>query len=823
MQINEPCQNERQHKDSEQSEPQKSDNMMPTDISGVASVVQHLILRGEVQGIGLRPRVKRWADELGLRGWICNQGDQVALQVAGPAPAVQQLQDRLRALACAVDIIELDHDLAPGALSAQSGFAILPGEPLHVDRLYQVPADRGICETCLLEFHDPADRRYHYPFISCNDCGPRFSILTALPFARANTAYARLPPCRKCQEDFADPANRRFHSELISCEVCGPRLFGVGLADIGVSAQATPDDLIRRALACLNGGGIVGLKSLSGMQLLARADNESAVRRLRERKQRPLKPLALLVPSLAWAQRLAQVSEAAAQWLTSPQRPIVLLPKTKAADTQLAPSVAPDVPDLGLMLPVTALQSWLVESVDAPLVCTSANVSDEPILFANADLETAVGTLCDFALLHDLEIEFPQDDSVLMENQGRTTLLRRARGFCHTAFPVPPGETTLAVGGDLKNTFALARGGVAVLGPHLGDLESVKTLQRRDWLLDQFSALQDFTPRRICVDAHPGYISRQQAQRLSQQTEPLGLQMVQHHRAHLLANQITCPLPARYLALMWDGNGYGDDGTLWGSEAFLVDAGKITRVAALAPFPLPGGVQALLQPWRLALSLSFAAGISRADVLQRLVSNTVPESQLAAVWQLLEKNLNCPVSCAMGRLFDAMSYLLLGTERNEYEGYAPVQLQYCAQRGLDDSTALQRDGQGGHAPPFAIQLRTEGDLLVGDWQPAWRDFFYRTSFSVSAQNAPASVQQQALAFHRGVADWALALAHRFNVDHLSLSGGCFQNRLLQSLLLERAEPMAVHLMWPATVPLNDGGLALGQVAFPYPDKTDITT
>lgn len=811
MQINEPWQNERQHKDSEQSEPQQSDNMMPTYISGAASVAQHLILRGEVQGIGLRPRVKRWADELGLRGWIRNQGDQVALQVAGPAPSVQQMLERLRGLACAVDIIEPAHDLVLGALSAQSGFAILPGEPSRADRLYQVPADRGICAQCLREFHDPADRRYQYPFISCNDCGPRFSILTALPFARANTAYARLPPCLKCQEDFADPANRRFHSELISCAACGPRLSVVGLTDIGASAEATPDDLIRRALDCLNGGGIVGLKSQSGMQLLARADSESAVRRLRERKRRPFKPLALLVPSLAWAQRLAQVSETAAHWLTSPQRPIILLPKNAAADALLAPSVAPDVPDLGLMLPVTALQSWLVESVDAPLVCTSANISDEPILFANADLESAVGTLCDLALLHDLDIEFPQDDSVLMENQGRITLLRRARGFGHVLFAVPPAEATLAVGGDLKNTFALARGGVAVLGPHLGDLESVKTLQRRDWLLDRFSALQDFTPRRIRADAHPGYLSRQQAQRMAQQTEPLGLQTVQHHRAHLYASHVACSLPSRYLALMWDGNGYGDDGTLWGSEAFLVDAGKITRVAALLPFSLPGGVQALLQPWRLALSLSFAAGISRADVLQRLVSNAVPESQLAAVWQLLEKNLNCPVSCAMGRLFDAMSYLLLGTERNRYEGYAPLQLQHSAQRGLDNSA------------PFAIPLRQDGDLLVGDWQPAWRDFFFRTFFSVSAQNAPASVQQQALAFHRGVADWALALAQRFNVDHLSLSGGCFQNRLLQSLLLERAGQSAMHLMWPATVPLNDGGLALGQVAFPDPDKTDITT
>src|SRR3990167_3086642 len=229
----------------------------------------------------------------------------------GPASAVQQLQERLQTLGYDIDSVEPERDRVPEALAAQPVFAILPGAILRCDRMYQMPADRGICVQCQREFHDPADRRYHYPFISCNDCGPRFSILTALPCARANTAYARLPPCRKCQEDFADPANRRFHSELISCEVCGPRLSGVGLADIGVSAEATPDDLIRRALACLNGGGIVGLKALSGMQLLARADNESAVRRLRERKQRPFKPLALLVPSLDWAQRLGQVSEAA--------------------------------------------------------------------------------------------------------------------------------------------------------------------------------------------------------------------------------------------------------------------------------------------------------------------------------------------------------------------------------------------------------------------------------------------------------------------------------------------------------------------------------
>lgn len=780
---------------------------MPTP--PMPTALMHITMRGEVQGIGLRPRIKRWADALGLQGWVRNQGDQVEMQVSGTEPALQQLLAQLQGPQRVVQSARIAPDQSDPF--TQPGFSILPGVSMPADRLYQVPADRGICAVCLQEFHDPASSRHHYPFISCNDCGPRFSLLTRLPFARANTRYGHLPPCPQCQAEFADPENRRFHSELISCAGCGPRLLlGAPSApgDVAViDAALAPDQIVARAVTCLEQGGIVAVKSISGMQLLVRADSESAVQRLRRLKQRPHKPLALLVPSLQWVEQhaggLFDLDGGASHWLTAPQRPIVLLPKLhrpgiEPLTNDVANAVAGDVPDLGIMLPATALQAWLalavMKQIGVPLVCTSANISDEPILFRNEDLLSRVGGLCDLALLHDLEIDIPQDDSVLFTHRGRTTLLRRARGFAHATFAVPVQKSVLAVGGDLKNTFALAQGGTAILGPHLGDMESVATLQRQEYLVQKIAGLHDFIPDEIVADAHPGYVSRQRAQRGA---GTLPMTTVQHHHAHLLANHLTCDLPDRYLALAWDGSGYGSDATLWGSECFLVEAGKVRRVAALAPFALPGGVQALRQPWRMALALSFAAQIPALEVIQRLTSTTVSAAQLNAVWQMLENNLNCPQGCAMGRLFDAASYRLLGVAENLYEGYAALQLQTRAQQEAIASAATGCDRL------FAIHNLESAGLLRGDWHTAWRDLFL--------QDSAAPGVGYALAFHRGIAQWACQLARHFGVRHLSLSGGCFQNRLLQSLLLDLAQAERLEVIWPDTIPLNDGGLALGQL------------
>lgn len=743
------------------------------------------VLCGDVQGIGLRPTVKVWADALGLHGWIRNQGDRVQVQVCGDAAAVAQWQARVQAHWPALAWQRETWDTAD---PLPAGFHILPGAERPAEGLYRLPADRGICATCLHEFLDPANRRFHYPFISCNGCGPRFSVLQRLPFAREATRYRDWPRCTDCEAEFRDPANRRFHSELISCHRCGPRLWQPGTVPAGdADSSAT---LVAQAVACLNAGGVLALKSFCGMQLLARADDEQAVQRVRQYKQRPHKPLALLVASLAVAHRLAVVSDRAADWLESPARPIVLLPRRETTGL-LAPSVAPDMPDLGLLLPVTALQAWLARALDVPLICTSANRSDEPILFRNEDLLRADPPLCDQALLHDLDASFPQDDSVLFEQQGRTTLLRRARGFSHAPFTVPVQESRLALGGDLKNTFALSRGGQALLSPHLGDLDSLATVQRRDWLLQQYAALHQWQPRQIRVDAHPGYVSHRQGAGLA---PGMPVVTVQHHLAHLWTNRVSTALPARHLALVWDGNGFGSDGTLWGSEAFVVDGERVQRLATLAPFALPGGEQALRQPWRVAVALAHEARIGREDTVAVLASATVPAQRIHSLWQLLDARLNCPRSHAAGRLFDALAYRLLGISHNRFEGFAALQLQQSAQHW-----------QGSTPPAFHIETSEQNGLLIGHWQSAWRNLFFHTDTDPAAW---------AWAFHQGLVNWALTLAQHSDTTHLSLSGGCFQNRLLQSLLLERAGTAGIPVQWPDQIPLNDGGLALGQLCPP---------
>lgn len=749
---------------------------------GQSNVSLSILLSGAVQGVGLRPRVKRWADQCAIAGWVRNDGDQVRLHVQGDPQAMTAFLDLLRNHLSDIAVRQV-----PALLQPCDGFAIEAGVSQPASALWQLPADRGICEPCQAEFHDPSNRRYQYPFISCNDCGPRFSILHRLPFSRDNTAYGRWQPCARCQAEFAHPDDRRFHSELICCPDCGPQLQlwnGERLQQGG--------DVLEQAVACLQEGRILALKAQTAVQLLCRADDAAVVARLRQYKARRRKPLALLVASLEQARQLALLDEQEAALLQSPQRPIVLAAKRTAADIPVADNVAPDVPDWGLLLPVTGLHLALLQRVGQPLVCTSANRSGEPVLYDNATVMATRG-LFDLALLHDVDIGIPQDDSLLMHTAGNTMTLRRARSYAHEKFSVPVTEPALALGGDLKHSFALGRNGCAILSPYIGDLDSIAVQARQQAVLEKLMELHAIDPVSIRCDGHRGYHSHQQAHQWSHQQTVAS--DVQHHLAHVMANHYRCPLPDRYLALVWDGAGWGEDGTLWGSEAFLVENGLARRVASLWPFSLPGADQAARQPWRMALSLSFHSGRPSQAALDCL-HPAVSEEQRRVVHRLLVANINNPPTCSMGRLFDAVSHLVCGSCEQDYEGEAALQLQALASRC-----------EGASPWHFDLQTVEHGNLLLGDWRPAWQRL-------CEAKSDHVSPSQLALGFHQGLIDWAIALSHHLGTKDLSISGGCFQNRVLQSLLAQQAITTGIRIHWPTTVPVNDGGLALGQLVVP---------
>lgn len=747
---------------------------------GQSNVSFSLVLSGAVQGVGLRPRLKRWADEFAIAGWVRNDGDQVRAHIQGESVNISAFLTALRNRLAAVE-----YEPQPASWQDCHGFVIVPGVVQPVSSLWRVPADRGICAQCCDEFHDPSNRRYQYALISCHDCGPRFSILHRMPFSRAHTAYHGWQPCARCQAEFADPASRRFHSELISCPDCGPRL---QLWNGQETLTGSSDSLLAQAVDCLRDGGILALKSQTAVQLLCRADAEDVVQRLRDIKQRPRKPLALLVTSLAQARALAVFDTDEQALLESPERPIVLLRKRDDSSIRVAPNVAPDVPDWGLLLPVSGLHLALLQRIGLPLVCTSANRSGEPVLFDNSDV-MAEGDLYDLALLHDVAIHIPQDDSLAMSTLGRPQLLRRARGYAHAIVDIGVTGPIMALGGDLKHAVALAHNGRALLGPYVGDLDTAAVQQRQADLTGRLMALHALVPEQICCDAHPGYHSRQQA--LTHATAP---RQVPHHQAHVYTNHLMCPLPERYLALAWDGAGWGPDGTLWGSEAFLVDQHGCRRVATLWPFSLPGGDQAARQPWRMALALCWHAGLMDTTDVIAALNPAVSDVQRRTVTRMLARTLNNPQTHGMGRLFDAVSHVLCGGMQQAYEGEAALQLQ---------ALALQTPSS---PHPFVIESVEQETILLGDWRPAWRTLLQNKSQGV----APAAL---ALGFHRGLVDWMLALVHYFGVSALSVSGGCFQNRVLQSLLLQQADALGIQVYWPTTVPLNDGGIALGQLAY----------
>ena len=752
---------------------------------------------GVVQGVGFRPFVHRTATGLGLSGWVANDALGVIVDVEGDATAVDELGRRLTLDAPPLSIVDgvTGTDLPP---TGRRGFTIAASEPADPDR----PAARTLaspdvatCADCLAELADPADRRYRHPFISCTNCGPRWTIITGLPYDRAATTMAGFPMCPGCAAEYADPGDRRFHAQPVACHDCGPRL---ELVRPGSGARFGEDALTgaRRMLAA---GAILAVKGLGGYHLACDARDEAAVARLRERKRRGDKPFAVMVPDLAAARRLVRVGEAEAALLTGPRRPVLLLDRT-GADVPLAASVAPGSPDLGLLLPYTPVHTLLLgpgQDGPAELVMTSGNLGGEPICYRDEDALERLAPLADAWLRHDRPIHVPVDDSVTRVVGGREAPVRRSRGYAPLPIMLPVGvpEPSLATGADLKNTCAVADGRSAWLSQHIGDMDDLATLEAFGASAAQLEQLVGVSPRRLVADAHPGYRSAGWARR-NAAGRPVGT--VQHHHAHVAAVMAEHGLGAdeRVIGFAFDGTGYGTDGAVWGGEVLLAGYAGFSRAAHLRYVPLPGGDAAVHRPYRMALAHLAAAGVAWDEDLAPV--RACPQRELAALAHQVRTGYGAVPTSSMGRLFDAVASLAGVRHAVDFEAQAAIELEGLARAA----------GAGGPDYGFGLGAGADGTVPV-DAGPVIRAIAADVRRGVPAELVAAG-------FHRAVAELVGTLARqlqeRTGLRTVVLGGGVFGNTVLLRTARALLEVDGQTVLTAERVPSNDGGIALGQLA-----------
>lgn len=746
-------------------------------------------VEGVVQGVGFRPFVYALAGRLGLDGLVGNDVDGVFIEVEGPGPRLAQFLSGLTSEAPALACVERVQ-WAPAPTTGAPGFSIV-ASAARGSRPALIPADTATCADCLREVEDPADRRFRYPFTNCTNCGPRFTIVQGVPYDRPLTTMSGFPMCEACSAEYHDPADRRFHAQPACCPACGPRL---RFERDGVEAPGEP---IAAAARLLRDGGVLAVKGLGGYHLAVLAADEAATAELRRRKRREEKPFALMVADLAQARSLCRVDEAGAHCLSCRQRPAVLLDRLPEA--RVAAAVAPGNRHLALMLPYTALHHLLLREVGEPIVLTSGNVSDEPIAHLDQDAAHRLAGIADAFLAHDRPIQTRTDDSVVRPLFGRTMMVRRSRGYVPDAvtLPVPAERPILACGGELKNTFCLVRDGRAVISHHIGDLENHETLRSYQQGIAHLRRLLDLDPAVIAHDLHPEYLSTKYALELAERDERLVRVEVQHHHAHIASCLADNGERGPVIGVAFDGLGYGTDGTLWGGEFLLADLRSARRAAHLEPVPMPGGVSAIRQPWRMAAAYLDAA-FDDDSVPAGLAVMRRNEARWAQVVALARAGLNAPLTSSAGRLFDAVGALVGLRDEISFEGQAAIELEQIAD--LDEQGAyllpvVERAGAG-------EALRLRGADIV----------------RAAASDVLDGIEPGVIAarFHNGIADAVARVCTRLReesgVATVALSGGVFQNVLLVTGVVRRLEEAGLRVLTHRQVPANDGGISLGQAA-----------
>jgi hydrogenase maturation protein HypF len=748
---------------------------------------------GIVQGVGFRPFIYALAQRHGLTGLVRNDAEGVYIEAEGSPEELELFLQEMREKAPPLAVVE-SVAWRPLAVRKEQGFRIEESRE-GTRRRALISPDVATCGECVAELFDPADRRYRYPFTNCTNCGPRFTITRSVPYDRAMTTMAHFEMCPECQREYDDPSDRRFHAQPNACPVCGPQ---VKLLDrFGHELHGKPDDPILRTARMLRGRAIVAIKGLGGYHLACDPFDEGAVRTLRGRKVRQDKPFALLAQDLEQVRELCQVEPEEEKLLTSPARPIVLLERLPKCE--VVEEVAPRQNTLGVMLAYTPLHHLLLHDAGIPLLMTSGNNSDEPIAYRDEEAFEQLGEIADFFLVHDRPIHMRCDDSVLRVVGDQMYQIRRSRGYAPAPLGVAEsfGQHTLACGGELKNTFCVAKERHVFLSHHIGDLENYETLRSFREGAEHYCRLFDVQPELVAYDLHPEYLSTKYARELEESGLPaVG---VQHHHAHIAGCLADNERPGeeRVIGVALDGTGYGTDGAVWGGE-FLegsIETGFVRR-AHLEYAPLPGGAAAIRQPWRMALAqLITLYGEEETSKLPLAVVRRWGGRNVQLIGRLVERKLNTPPTSSAGRLFDAVAALasVPGTQRATYEGQAAVELE------------LASDGPASRRYPF--RLRPEGE----GWVVETRGIIGGV---VEDLLAGCEIGEISSKFHRTMAEIVVAgceeIQETGGVSAVALSGGTFQNLLLTEQVLELLAEKGFTVYRHRRVPTNDGGLALGQ-------------
>ncbi len=738
-------------------------------------------IRGLVQGVGFRPFVHRLATRLDLRGFVRNQTGGVLVEVEGDDVALDRFLDELSTRpppTAEIDAVRWTSRPPRG----DPGFRIEPSDVVGAGEVVLAP-DVAVCDDCLAELFDPRDRRFRYPFLSCARCGPRFTIIRGAPYDRERTTMASFPLCGACRAEYHDPADRRFHAEATACPACGPRLSA--LDDQGRTTAC--DEPLAAAVATLRRGGIVAIKGLGGYHLACVASDARAVAELRCRKRRDAKPFAIMVRDTAAARLVVAMNSVEEELLTSRRRPIVLLRKLKGG--RAADAVAPGARDLGVMLPYTPLHALLTaEFGSTPLVMTSGNLSDEPIAYEDDDARARLAGVADLILTHDRPIRMRCDDSVTRVVAGREMPVRRARGDAPRPLELPIAceRPVFAAGGQMKATFALGRGRVAVVSHHLGDLDHYEAYRSYAETVAHYERLFDVRPEVAAHDLHPDYAST----RFAIERHPGRTTAVQHHHAHVASCMAEHGLDGPVIGVAFDGSGYGADGAVWGGEVLVADYTTFRRAAHLRYVAMPGGEQAIREPWRQALAHLEDAAAGCVPAL-----SGIDERARAAVSRQVERGFNAPMTSSVGRLFDAVAAIAGVRTRVDYEGQAAIELE-----------ALATDADDAGVYPFAIE---PGACRVIDTRPL---------IAAAAEDARAGAAAGLIArrFHATLVEIVAAVCARsaaeIGLRTVVLSGGVFMNALLTAATVARLERAGFRVCLQRRVPTNDGGLALGQLA-----------
>lgn len=754
---------------------------------------RHIEVRGTVQGVGFRPWIWRLARETGVNGRVSNDTRGVTIEAFGTGSALDTFLEEMRTSAPpAAEIRHLSWSEIP---PEQTGEFVIVASRASNGLEVSIPPDLATCADCLEEIRDPLDRRYRYPFTNCTNCGPRFTIVREVPYDRPATTMAAFPMCTRCRAEYEDPADRRFHAQPNACPECGPRLQALSASGEPISCT----DPLRWAARALLAGLTVAIKGLGGFHLACDATSPDAIARLRRRKRREEKPFAVMVRDLAAAEGVAFVSPAERALLSSTERPIVLLARREFAE--IAPGVSPDTPLVGLMLPYTPLHHLLLAEAGRPLVMTSGNLSNEPIASGNGEAIDRLSEIADAFLVHDREIESRCDDSVARVIAGWPTVLRRSRGWVPRSIPfdVPISEPVLACGGHLKNTFCIGLDGAAYMGPHIGDLENVESLEAYEEAIDRLERFLRVRPEVIAHDMHPDYVSTAYARARSGRKIA-----VQHHHAHVASAMAEHGLTGPVLGVAYDGTGYGTDGSVWGGEILRVEGAVYERLGTFRPLTLPGGETAIREIWRLALAMLVDA-YPEGPTLEHLpLFSRVDRHHVDVVSRMITRGVSSTPARGVGRYFDAFGALFLERPVSRYEGQIAAAWNCVADESERGSYPVVLDLS--NSPP-ELDLRPAVRAAVSDYL---------------AGGGAATISAR---FHNTLARGTGALVRRaFQVAGalpIVLTGGCFQNDLLTRRVVENLAGESVYLH--RNVPPGDGGLALGQafVASAIVSKGDV--